>query len=150
MLHQEASVKIDEMILADLEQVTDLAEQLGYPNVLQDIKRRYEVINKHSNYALFVARDENAKVLGWVQVNAEPCSILTEDKAEVVALIVDQGSRNRGIGAALLKQAERWAKSKELKLMRIRSNLKRTDAHRFYQKNGYEIKKSWHLFVKLM
>ncbi len=61
---------------------------------------------------------------------------------------VDESSRGHGIGKALLVAAESWALGNQLLLVRIRSNLIRSDAHQFYQKQGYSVKKSWHLFTK--
>jgi GNAT superfamily N-acetyltransferase len=70
--------------------------------------------------------------------------------ADIGALVVDTKVRNQGIGASLMTTAEKWATDRNLKLMRVRSNMKRTDAHRFYQRQGYEIVKSWHLFTKAL
>lgn len=88
------------------------------------------------------------QVVGWIQVNKEAQSILSEPRVEVSALVVDESYRGHGIGKALLVAAERWAIENQLLLVRIRSNLIRSDAHQFYQKQGYSVKKSWHLFTK--
>lgn len=136
------------MIISDLAEVGNLAEQLGYPSALDDLKNRFHEIEHSSDYALFVARSESDKVIGYIQVNRESRTLLAGPRADVAGLVVDKNERSKGIGAALLKQAEIWAKENQLPLVRIRSNIKRNEAHRFYQKNGYEIKKSWHLLVK--
>jgi GNAT superfamily N-acetyltransferase len=64
--------------------------------------------------------------------------------------VVDEKLRGLGLGAALVKAAEDWAKEKKLSLVRVRSNIIRESAHRFYQREGYHIKKSWHLFTKAL
>jgi GNAT superfamily N-acetyltransferase len=140
-------IQISEMQLSDMAQVTELAIQLGYPNSHKDLETRFARIRGHRDYALFVARLQ-AGIVGWVQVHIEPLSLLADGKAEVGALVVDEKHRGQKIGRALLQQAEIWARENGASLMRLRSNLKRTDAHRFYQREGYEISKSSHIFTK--
>lgn len=142
------NVRIEKMTFADLQNVAHLAEQLGYPHTLSDIQSRFLKMENNSSYALFVSKDEAGKITGYVQVNREPNTLLADDRAEVSAMVVDAGNRSKGIGKALLSYAERWAKENDLSLMRIRSNVNRQDAHKFYQRHDYEIKKSWHLFAK--
>lgn len=141
-------MKIEIMSAGDLAAVTRLAEQLGYPNKLEDIELRFRSIQGSPDYALFVAKNTFGKVIGYIQINREIHTLVASPRAEVAALVVDQNERSKGIGTALLKHAEGWAKNENLGLIRVRSNVKRTDAHRFYQRNGYEIPKSWHLFTK--
>lgn len=136
-----------DMQLEDIEQVTKLAEQLGYPCTPQQMTSRFSLLHKHADHGLFVVK-EDARVLGWVHVNRDSASLLSEPRAEVTALVVDESMRGQKIGSLLLQKAEAWAKSQGLALVRLRSNLKRTEAHRFYLREGYQIQKSWHLFVK--
>jgi GNAT superfamily N-acetyltransferase len=141
-------VKIERMTSSDLNDVTDLAIQLGYPNTVEAVASRFEEIQGAPDYALFVAKDEDGKVVGYIQINREPCTLLAGPRADVAALVVDQTVRSKGIGAALLQEAEKWAVVQGLSMIRVRSNVSRTDAHRFYQKNGYEISKTGHTLIK--
>ncbi len=143
-------MKIEKMSPKDLTSVASLAEQLGYPNTLENIKTRFQLIQGLEDYALFIAKQDSGKIIGYVQVNREIHTLLAEPRAEIVAIVVDQKERGNGVGSALLAKAEEWAKQHQLRLVRIRSNVKRTDAHRFYENNGYEIPKSWHLFTKTL
>lgn len=141
-------MKIDRMQIDDLPEVLSLAEQLGYPNVTSDVQERYQEISRHDSYALFVARSESSGVLGWIQINAEPVTLLVGARADIAALVVDEGQRGKGIGRELVGEAEKWARSKGLTTIRVRSNVKRTDAHRFYQREGYALTKTANMFVK--
>jgi GNAT superfamily N-acetyltransferase len=141
-------IRIEKMSFGDLVSVTQLAAQLGYPNSLVEIQTRFLKMENDPCYALFVSKDENEKITGYIQVNREPHTLLAETRSEVAALIVDENVRSNGIGAALLVAAENWAKENGITLMRVRSNVKRQDAHRFYERHLYKIKKSWHLFTK--
>jgi GNAT superfamily N-acetyltransferase len=140
--------QIDEMKDSDLPTVRILAEQLGYPADIAELTRRFHTIMKSQDHNLFVARNGDQQVVGWVHVGKEMSSLLADDRADIGALVVDTKVRSQGIGASLMKTAEKWASERNLKLMRVRSNMKRSDAHRFYQRQGYEIVKSWHLFTK--
>jgi GNAT superfamily N-acetyltransferase len=142
--------QIDEMGDGDLPTVRILAEQLGYPANITDLTRRYHSILKSQDHKLFVARNVDKQIVGWVHVGKEMSSLLADDRADIGALVVDTKVRSQGIGASLMTAAEKWATGRNLKLMRVRSNMKRTDAHRFYQRQGYEIVKSWHLFTKTL
>jgi len=131
-----------------LDQVTILSDQLGYPCTVNEITKRFFDISKSAKHALFVATDAKDHVYGWIQVNQETASLVAGDRAEVSALIVDEKARGKSIGSLLLKEAEKWATTNNLPLVRVRSNTKRDGAHRFYEREGYTLTKSWNLFTK--
>src|SRR5262245_34008458 len=106
-------MKILNMGLDDLDEVTELGAQLGYPNSIEDVKRRFSRIANDSNYAAFVAKSDSGKVLGWIQINFEPTSLVIGAGADVAALVVDENQRSNGIGKALLSKAEEWAIEKK-------------------------------------
>lgn len=135
------------MSQADIPEVASLAVQLGYPVSPQDIETRFREISANASYALFVAKDEGS-VWGWIQINREAASLIIADYAEVAALVVEEKGRGKGVGKLLLQEAEKWAKQNHVKLIRIRSSVKRTDAHRFYLREGYQISKISNTFTK--
>ena len=141
-------MKILRMSRVDLPEVALLSEQLGYPVSLQDVEARFDEISTRSDYALFVAKVEDKNVVGWTQINKESKSLLIADYADVAALVVDEHYRGKGVGKLLLQEAEKWAQQNQMKLIRIRSNAKRTDAHRFYIREGYQVSKLSNIFIK--
>lgn len=142
------NIQVDQMSERDLVDVQRLAEQLGYPITLDDLKSRYQTLTLLPQHKFYVARIKDSKVIGWIHVGEEMSSLLTGDRADIGALVVDYEYRSKGIGRLLLAAAEVWARSKGLRLLRVRSNTKRGDAHRFYQREGYQLIKSWNLFTK--
>ena len=58
--------------------------------------------------------------------------------AEIESVHVRSDLRSRGIGAAMLVEAERIATSRGCYRIQLTSRNVRTDAHRFYVVNGYE------------
>ncbi len=57
--------------------------------------------------------------------------------AEVESLHVDARLRSQGIGGALLDEMERRASELGCYRIQLTSNLRRPDAHRFYEAHGY-------------
>jgi GNAT superfamily N-acetyltransferase len=98
--------------------------------------------------ALFVAQSDDGKVVGYIQINLEPKTLLSDSRADISALIVHESCRSQGIGAALVASAEQWAADKGLNLIRVRSNTTREAAHRFYLRAGYRVSKTSSIFVK--
>jgi GNAT superfamily N-acetyltransferase len=141
-------MKIVKMTESDLPSVILLAKQLGYPINLQDASFRFKKINSHLDYALYVAKSSSDEILGRIQVNKEPTSLLVDNFADIAALVVDENVRGKGVGKELLKNAESWASENRIQLIRVRSNIKRTDAHRFYIREGYETSKTANMFTK--
>jgi GNAT superfamily N-acetyltransferase len=141
-------MKILEMSREDLSDVIRLAAQLGYPDVRDGIEERFAEIKNTKRFALFVARSDQGRVTGWIQINVEPTSLLIGARADIAALVVDEKCRGLGIGKALLLRAEEWAKENQLSLIRVRSNVKREGAHRFYQREGYALAKTSNMFTK--
>jgi len=139
---------IQKMTADHLLQVTKLGEQLGYPNNEEDIVVRFSKIGSSSEFGLFVAVSESGEVMGWIQVNEEPDTLLVGRRADISALVVDERYRKNGIGKALLSRAEEWVFARGLKLVRVKSNLARENAHRFYVREGYQLTKTSHMFTK--
>ena len=53
-------------------------------------------------------------------------------------MVVDERYRSQGIGARMIAAAEELLVSKGCQLVEVTSNLRRVDAHRFWERNGYE------------
>lgn len=67
---------------------------------------------------------------------------------EVVALLVRDDLRGKGIGAALLDRCEGWTRSRDCKLLMLSSQLFRERAHAFYRRQGFREAKRSAFFVK--
>jgi PhnO protein len=56
----------------------------------------------------------------------------------ITALVVGEAARGHGVGRALVAEAERRLEVLGCALVEVTSNQKRTDAHDFYRRLGYE------------
>ncbi len=143
------SVRVRPMTERDARVVADLAGQLGYPSTEAQIRRRFESLSGDPGSAVFVAEDQEGRVIGWVHVIVR--TFLESDAyAELAGLVVDRTTRRKGAGHALVSAAETWAAGRGYATMRVRSNVKRVEARPFYEGRGYVIGKSQHVYEKAL
>jgi GNAT superfamily N-acetyltransferase len=120
----------------DAQAIAELGAQLGYPSTRQQIATRLAGVEAEPSSRVLVAENGDGHVIGWLHVAAR--TQLTEDcSAEILGLVVDESSRGVGIGAALIRAAEEWARTEGCVRMRVRSRDTRERAHRFYERAGY-------------
>jgi ribosomal protein S18 acetylase RimI-like enzyme len=130
----------------DIDRVADLITQLGYPATPQDIARRFARLAGRDDQILLVAVDDRGAI-GWLHVAAHP-SLEHDDSAEIVGLVVADGDRSRGVGAALVAEAAAWSDAHGCTALRVRSRIERGRAHAFYERQGFQRIKTQHSFRK--
>jgi GNAT superfamily N-acetyltransferase len=143
-------IRIRPMRSADAEAVADLTTQLGYPVEAEAQRARIvEVLGDPTNHAALVATDANDRPIGWVHV--ERLRHLEADgTAQLMGLVVDEAHRSNRVGTELLSAAEAWAVQAGCRRMTIRSRITRERAHRFYEREGYALEKTSHVFRKAL
>jgi len=125
--------------------LADLALQLGYKEEAGKVRDRLLLLLS-KGHVVFVA-EAGAKIVGWV--HGYLFSLLyQEPMGEIAALVVEKDYRKRGIGRLLVRAFEQWAKEKGCNGVFLRSNIKRVEAHKFYQAIGYDLVKTQHIFRK--
>ena len=127
--------------LHDAGEIARLTTQLGYPSSSEEILKRNERVMAEKIGRVIAAVNEGEKVLGWTHVFVAH-RLESEAFAEISGLVVDESHRNRGIGRILLGEAEQWALASGVAILRVRSNVIRQDAHRFYERAGYSCTKN--------
>lgn len=132
--------------LEDAEQIAQLSGQLGYPTATAATARRLIEIGSNGEHAVIVA-DDNGTLLGWSHVLVSR-SLLTDRRADIAALVVDEQHRNRGIGRVLMEHAEQWARKQGCRSVRLHSNVLRPRAHTFYERLGYRMTKLQKAYCK--
>jgi GNAT superfamily N-acetyltransferase len=131
----------------DFARVAELAGELGYPSKTEEIARRIDGMKNSSEHAAFVAQLSNGEIAGWVGVFVYR-AVEADARAEVSGLVVDARFRSKQVGLRLLERAEQWAHEKSCKVVGLRSNVIRDRAHAFYERNGYEHRKTQKSFRK--
>jgi len=143
------SVRVRPMTERDARVVADLTGQLGYPSTEAQIRRRFESVSGDPGSAVFVAEDDDGRIVGWTHVIAR-VFLESDPYAELTGLVVDRTARRKGVGHALVSAVEAWAAGRGYTTMRVRSNVKRVDARPFYEGRGYAIGKSQHVYEKTL
>jgi len=137
-------VRVREATPADAEVLASLSDQLGYPADVPTILRRFAGVERG---VVLVAMDADGAVCAMA--HAEPRRLLiAEPFVELAALVVDEAARGSGAGAMLLAAVEAWAREEGFASVRVRSNVLRERAHRFYLREGYLEKKRQAVFLK--
>jgi len=131
----------------DAPEMAELATQLGYPSPAAEVERRLGPLLGSPDHLVLAAVDAADRPVGWLHA-AVRRQVERETDVQVVALVVGDGLRGRGIGARLLAAAEAWAVEIGAAAVRLRSNVVRERAHGFYLRLGYAKTKTSHLFVK--
>jgi GNAT superfamily N-acetyltransferase len=120
----------------DAQAIAELGTELGYPATRQQIATRLAGVEAEPSSRVLVAENGEGRVVGWLHVAAR--TQLTEDaSAEILGLVVDESARGNGVGAALVRAAEEWARAQGCVRIRVRSRDTRERAHRFYEREGY-------------
>ena len=143
-----ASIRIRAAKVRDSARIAFLSGELGYPVTTRKMERCIRTVLRRKDQRIFVA-EVNGTVNGWLEVFL-PRSVLNWGKAEVGALIVDHGNRGSGLGGRLLEAARRWSEEHKSKFIYLRSNIKRKEAHRFYENAGYRVRKTQFVFQFLL
>ena len=132
--------------MADAAELARLATQLGYPTTAEEATRRAAEVLGRPGHLVLVA-EVGGDIVGWIHA-APNVTLESDPAAEIAGLVVDEAFRGLGIGARLIDEAERWAADQGYGLMRVRSNVKRNRARRFYERAGYAVTKRQRNFEK--
>lgn len=130
----------------DAPELARLSTQLGYPMSAADASRQLELLAGHSDHSLLVAAAPD-RLAGWLQVSL---SRIFESPvtAEIAGLVVDEERRGAGIGASLVASAADWARARGCRALRVRTNVIRERALRFYEREGFGRLKQQHVLEK--
>jgi N-acetylglutamate synthase-like GNAT family acetyltransferase len=114
-----------------------LLEQLGYPTENGFIASRLSLFSGREDHFDLVYEQEGT-VIGFISFHLIPQITLDGNYGVISYLVVDEEVRSGGVGKALEEYCTALAIEKKCKRVLLSSNIRRTDAHRFYLRQGYE------------
>ena len=132
---------------SDIDVLLELSDQLGHPATREDFQKQFSVLSQNDDHIILVAETKDQGVIGWVHALIR-LLLFSEPRAEIGGLVVDEKNRGKGIGRLLLAAAEKWAKSKDISIIVVRSNVIRQEAQEFYPNVGYTHVNSHHVYKK--
>jgi len=140
----DGTIQIRAATMKEAPQITELSIQLGYPLTVQDTITNIAAIDK-SNYDMAYVAVMNNQVVGWIHV-FYTMRLETGPFCEIGGLVVAASARGKGIGSQLVEKAKKWAAERNINKLKVRCQVKRTEAHAFYEKNGFVEKKVQKVF----
>jgi GNAT superfamily N-acetyltransferase len=141
-----ARLSVRRLTTDDAEAAADLCSQLGYPNSPDDLRQRIDETSRSADRVAFAAVLDG-QIVGWIDAAIER-HLQSSACAVIGGLVVRDDARGLGIGRRLCLEVEDWARSQSIPVVRVRSQIKREDAHRFYLRDGYSKVKTSLVFEK--
>jgi GNAT superfamily N-acetyltransferase len=138
-------LEIRNVHLSDSESIAGLMTQLGYPTSEDEMNERLTRLlpstSRHCYLAIF-----DGTVAGFIAMDVNPYFEKNSYYGRILALVVDDRFRGQKIGERLVEKSEIWFLEQNATEVLVNSHVKRTAAHRFYEKLGYD--KTGFRFVK--
>jgi ribosomal protein S18 acetylase RimI-like enzyme len=138
-------INVREMDVKDAEAVNILSKQLGYPLSIGQTVQNIKAVLQSQDHTVFVAEYES-KIVGWIGA-AQAIMIEVMPHCEINGLVIDEHHRGMGIGKLLVDKVIHWAKEKGNHKISLHCNVKRTEAHLFYEHLGFKELKQQKNFV---
>jgi ribosomal protein S18 acetylase RimI-like enzyme len=135
----------------DFEAVTRLLEELGRPTVAADTEADShavydeQVVDPDSHHLVAEEEDDGA-IVGFCSLHFRARLNWPTPEAWIPDLIVSDASRRRGIGLALLEEAQRRARERGCHALTLESGYNRAEAHHLYR--TFRMRDSGKQFVK--
>ena len=121
---------------ADAEAIATLFTDEGYPAGPSDIRERLSRFD--STFSTVRVAELGGDVVGFVAVHVMPRFEHGDRIARILAMIVDAGVRERGVGHLLLQTAEDIARETGCAFIEITAGRHRPEAQHLYEAVGYE------------
>ena len=136
-LHVGSSVAIRDAIVEDNATMARLLDELGYPSSPDGVRQRLARLLPRDDTRVFVA-ERGASILGALALHRMPVLTSINDIAMILALVVTEEARRTGVGRRLVDRAEEEARLWGCGRIMVTSAERRTEAHTFYERLGYE------------
>ena len=130
-------VAIRDVIVEDHSTIAHLLAELGYPATPDGVRQRLARLLPRDDTRVFVA-ERGARILGALGLHRMPVLTSVSDIAMIIALVVTEEARRTGVGRRLVERAEEEARLWRCGRIMVTSAERRTEAHVFYERLGYE------------
>jgi GNAT superfamily N-acetyltransferase len=130
------TIDIRDARAADVPALAALVAELGYPTPEATMAVRLDAMNRAGEKVLVAERAGD--IVGLLTVHVTPVLHRPTAVGRLTALVVAERARGAGVGRSLVAAAEHLLAARGCALVEVTSNQRRTDAHAFYQRLGYD------------
>ncbi|MEA2619396.1 MAG: hypothetical protein QOC97_169 [Chloroflexota bacterium] len=132
---------------ADAESIATLFTDEGYPAGPSDILARLGRFA--SPDARVIVAEHDGALLGFIAIHALPRFEHDDWIVRILALVVDAGARERGVGRTLMAEGERVGREIGAAFIEVTAGHHRPEARHLYEQLGYDASVSAYLRKKL-
>ena len=122
--------------MGDAAALAMLIGQLGYDAGANDVTERLAAMAAEGRVVLVAELD--GAVVGCLSTSAMRVLHRPAPVGRISMMVVDEALRSRGIGAALVHAVEGALAAEGCYMIEVISHQRRTEAHRFYERLGYD------------
>lgn len=120
----------------DAASIAALFTDEGYPAGTSDILARLERFEPPASRV--IVADLAGEILGFIAIHLLPRFEHADNIVRIVALVVDPGVRERGIGHLLMREAERLGREAGAAFVEVTAGHHRPEARRLFESLGYD------------
>jgi ribosomal protein S18 acetylase RimI-like enzyme len=132
---------------ADAEGIAAMFTDEGYPAGPSDIVVRLERFA--TEHARVIVAEHDGTLLGFIAIHALPRFEHDDWIVRILALVVDAGARERGVGRSLMAEAERIGRELGAAFIELTAGHHRPEARHLYESLGYDASVTAYLRKKL-
>jgi len=121
---------------ADAERIAAIFTDEGYPAGPSAIVARLARFAGPDSQV--VVADRGGEVIGFIAFHALPRFEHDDVIVRILALVVDAGARERGLGRELMAEAERFARERGAAFVEVTAGRHRPEARHLYETLGYD------------
>ena len=120
----------------DADAIARMIGELGYAVTADEVSARLGAVGDAGQEVLVAEVD--GEVVGCLSTSTMIVLHRPAPVGRISMMVVDDRHRSKGIGARMVGVAEQLLVDKGCQLVEVTSNLRRVDAHRVWERNGYE------------
>lgn len=123
--------------------------ELGYDVNLNIVKKQIKKLTENSLHHIIIGyeNEQTRKIIGFVHAELYE-SLYMDTGLNILGLAVDSNFQGQGIGKKLMSFIEDYALKNNISYIRLNSNVRRIDAHKFYESIGYVCDKTQKRLIK--
>lgn len=133
---ESGDLNLRDASLDDAGALARLMGELGYPTSPAEMRQRLETILPQANFRTFVATMAG-EVCGMIGTVVSPSYEHNDRTGRIVALVVSEKARRRGVARRLIGWAEKDFAGRAVTRISLTTRLSRSEAHKFYEQMGY-------------